>query len=229
MGDPKKNNDEGEMPDDVADLKAMVAALMAKVEEQGAKLAALSAEGDADEPAPPAEPPVEAAPMDGEMPKPDSKGKPVKSTDALEARLLMLEDENKKLAAKVAEDAKSLGPKVDARVNLISRASKVLGNDVSLDGKSDTEIKRLVIAKVAPTVDKALAGKSTDAVDTAFDMALEQHARSMDSSAELLAVTTGARPVRTTDGVDLNAAAKAAMDSLKNSYNKPSRQAALEN
>jgi hypothetical protein len=216
---------EMEVPEEIA---ALIESLKAKVEEQGAKLAELAAGGDAE--GEPAAPPAEAPMVDAD-PAPAADGKkPKPSTDSLEARLLMLEERNRRLEAEAKEARDGLGPKVDARVNLLGKARGVLGDKVSLDGKSDTEIKRLVIAAVAPSVNKALDGKSADAVETAYEMALEQHARSRDSSAELLAVATGFRPVRATDNVDLNAAAKRAMDSLATSYNKPSRGgAAMEN
>lgn len=206
---------EVEVPDEVA---KMIADLQAKVMEQGAELAKLQGEGDAD---PVVEEPAAAAPMDGDMPKPDSK-KPVpaarKSTDALEARMLMLEEENRKLQADAKAANDSLGPKVDARVALISKAKTVLGDKVSLDGKSDTEIKQLVIAEVAPDTAKALIGKSTDAVETAYAMSLNMHARSKDSSAALLAATGHANiggAFHQAGQTDLNAIYAESMDALR--------------
>lgn len=220
---------EVEVPDEVA---KMIADLQAKVMEQGAELAKLQGEGDAD---PVAEDPPPVAPMDGDMPKPDSKkpvAAPAKSTDALEARMAMLEERNRKLEAEAKAANDSLGPKVDARVALISKARTVLGDKAQCDGKSDTEIKLAVIAAVAPVTAKSLDGKSADAVEVAYAMALDQHARSNDSAAQLLALTSGARHVPAHNNgqtVDLNLVAKQATDSLRNAHKTNRPHAGQEN
>jgi hypothetical protein len=194
---------EVEVPEEVA---AMVAELKAKVEEQGAKLAELSAAGDAEAPV---VPPVEEPP-----PVADSKAK--QSTDALEVRLAQLEDVNRKLAAENARNADSIGPRVDARVRLTADARKVLGDKISLDGKTDREIKVAVVKEVTPTAAKLLTADAADStVDVAFAGAMEFHARTADSGAALAALTRGAPVPMNRDGADLNIIYAQSMDSLR--------------
>ena len=61
---------------------------------------------------------------------------------------------------------------VNARVSLVSKASKVLGDEFKADGLSETEIKLAVLAKTSPEF-KA-EGKSEDYITARFDMAVEK-------------------------------------------------------
>lgn len=203
---------EVEVPDEVA---AMVAELKAKVEEQGAKLAELSAAGDAEEIAPPEEPMPPVA--DGK-----AKAKPTQSTDALAIRLAQLEERNAALEAAAKTNADGIGPKVDARVKLIANATKVLGGKVSLDGLPDREIKIAVVKEVTPSAAKLLTADAADStVDVAFAGALEFFARSADSGAALAALTRGAPVPMNRDGADLNAIYQQSMDALRMKTHSP--------
>jgi hypothetical protein len=207
---------EHEVPDEVA---AMVAELKAKVEEQGAKLAELAAGGDAEEPVPP---PVaaEEAPMADSKAKPKAQPEDRFSNDALAVRLAMLEEQNRKLTADAAA-GRDIGQRVSARVRLVADAAKVLGPKVALDEKSDRDIKIAVVAEVTPVAAKLLTEDSTDkTIDVAYSQALEFHARSQDSSAQLSALTRGAPQHQRGEAVDLNAIAQQSMDSLRTNVNR---------
>jgi hypothetical protein len=196
---------EMEVPDEVA---AMVAELKAKVEEQGAKLAELAAGGDAEEPV---VPPVAEPPMA------DAKDK--FSNDALAIRLAMLEEQNRKLTADAAS-SKDIGQRVSARVRLVADAARVLGAK-PMDDKSDREIKIAVVSEVTPAAAKMLTADAADStVDVAYSQALEFHARSQDSGAQLAALTRGAPQHHRGEPVDLNALAQASMDSLRTNVNR---------
>lgn len=210
---------EVEVPDEVA---AEFERLKAKVEEQGAKLAELSAAGDADEPVPATPAPVEdPMPMDAKCGPMDSAKVKVHSTDALAVRLAQLEEQNRKLAADAAK-AKDIGARVRASVKLIGDAGKVLGPKVSLDSMSDREIKIAVVSAVTPVAAKMLTADSSDAtVDFAYAGALEFHARNADSGAALEALTRGAPVPMNRDATDLNAIYQQCMDALRMKTNQP--------
>jgi hypothetical protein len=214
---------EMEVPDEVA---AMIADLQTKVMEQGAELAKLQGEGDAEAPAEaPAKVAPAAAPMDAEVEVPastDSKAPraaaaSVQSNDATEARLAFLEAKNAELIAEQKQSRDGFGLAVSARVALIDTARKVIGPTASIDGLADIDIKRAVITAVSPTIGKSLDGKSVDYIEASYTMALEQHAKSKDSSGQLLSLTGraalgGARPV-----LDLNKIANDAKTNLRTS------------
>lgn len=107
--------------------------------------------------------------------------------------------ENKKLgdALKAARDPKALSAAINARVDLISKARPVLGEEAKLDGLSDRDVKAAVVAKLCPGA--KLDGKSEDYVAARFDAAMES--ASGDALAAARAATeTGAveeeRPVK---------------------------------
>jgi hypothetical protein len=212
---------EMEVPDEVA---AMIADLQAKVMEQGAELAKLQGEGDAETPAEaPAKVAPAAAPMDAEVEVPaatDSKAPraaAVQSNDATEARLAFLEAKNQELLDEQRKSRDGFGLAVSARVALIDTARKVIGPTAAIDGLPDIDIKRAVIAAVSPTIGKSLDGKSVDYIEASYTMALEQHAKSKDSSGQLLSLTGraalgGARPA-----LDLNQIANDAKTNLRTS------------
>jgi hypothetical protein len=194
---------EMEVPDEVA---AMIAELKAKVEEQGAKLAELSAAGDAEPPPPPVEQP---------QPAMDSAKKPAPTSDAAEVERAMLRERNAQLEAKLASlTGDGLDIRVSARSALMSQARSVLGEKAALDGKSNREIKVAVVSAIAPETAKTLDGKSEDAVDTAYTMAIGMHSRANDSSADLLALARG-HFVPQSKPVDLNTLFSDNLNSLR--------------
>lgn len=74
-------------------------------------------------------------------------------------------------AAKAARDPKALDALVSARVDLVTKARAVLGDDFKADGMSDREIKVMVVEKASAGF-KA-DGKSDDYVNARFDAAME--------------------------------------------------------
>jgi hypothetical protein len=69
-----------------------------------------------------------------------------------------------------AEDPKKLSARIAARVELETKARKVLGAEAKFDGKDDLAVKREVLAKVQPAL--KLDGQSNDYVAAAFDVAI---------------------------------------------------------
>ncbi len=213
---------EMEVPDEVA---AMIAELQAKVMEQGAELAKLQGEGDAEAPAEaPAKVAPAAAPMDAECEVPgaaDSKRSkvpaPVQSNDATEARLAFLEAKNAELIAEQKQSRDGFGLAVSARVALIDTARKVIGPTAAIDGLPDIDIKRAVITAVSPTIGKSLDGKSVDYIEASYTMALEQHAKSKDSSGQLLHLAGRAALGSGGPTLDLNQIANDAKTNLRTS------------
>lgn len=96
-----------------------------------------------------------------------------KKTNAkLEAKADGLEDENKTLKEEKESkmDANEIDAMVEERTSICEAASKVV-KEFKKDGKSNLEIKKEVIAAVAPTVN--LDEKSEDYIDARFDGIVE--------------------------------------------------------
>jgi hypothetical protein len=77
-----------------------------------------------------------------------------------------------------ADDKEAFNKAVKSRVELEGNGRKVLGDEVTLDGLSDREIKEKVIVKARP--EAVLDGKSDGYVDARYEIALE------DSSDEVV-------------------------------------------
>lgn len=82
-----------------------------------------------------------------------------------------LDTEIEKLKKESAPDA--ITKKINERVALVAKATKVLGSKYNADGKSDDEIKRAVILKVVPAA--KLDGQSADYVSARFDHVIESY------------------------------------------------------
>lgn len=134
------------------------------------------------EPQEPPEPPE--SPMgdeDPEAPEPAAQAAP-KGDAAMRAKIDMLEAENKRLKD-------DFGVNVSARTSLVTNAAEILGS-TNIDSMSDAAIKKAVIVAVTPDMAKKLKGNvSADYVDAAYEMALKSHAKTTDSSGELLGLT----------------------------------------
>lgn len=124
-----------------------------------------------------------------------------KKLDAVQAKLDAAEE---KLAeAEKRGDDDAINTRVRARVDLESKAREVLKGDDDAIGKlsemKDGEIKRAVIAKVAP--DAKLDGKSDAYIDARFDVAIEAESARKDAMADQ---RRGSTPSRTAskDGAD---------------------------
>lgn len=92
-----------------------------------------------------------------------------KALDTLQARFDAQATELEKAKADLAAalDPKRLDAAVDARVQLVVDAVKVLGSNVKLDGKTDREIMADVVKVTHPTI--KLDGKSDEYVRALFD------------------------------------------------------------
>jgi hypothetical protein len=165
--------EEIDLPDNVVEHLKM---LEAKVEEQGAELSKLSAEGDE------LEPELEPAKVEIEIEAPEElELEPMSaSKDALQAQVDAL-----RAQVKALQDGESA--KINARVNLVTTAKKILGDSKKFDGHSDMAIMKAVVAKVLPSMGlKVKDSKSLDYVRAAYDAALTQDSTHIDSSKDLL-------------------------------------------
>jgi uncharacterized protein len=97
--------------------------------------------------------------------------------DAAEGALAAEKAEHAKTKDSLAKasDQARIDGLVNARVELLVAATKVLGGDAKFDGKSDREIMAEVVAVAYP--ETKLDGKSDDYVRALFDRALEQDVR----------------------------------------------------
>lgn len=97
--------------------------------------------------------------------------------DALKAEL-----DNEKKAHTDAKDPKAFETAVNARVSLVSKATKLVGDELKADSMSDREIKEAVVAKYYP--ETKLDGKSDDYVNAFFDCASESFKDNTESMKE---------------------------------------------
>jgi len=80
-----------------------------------------------------------------------------------------------------AEDPKRIQEAVTARVELLSKASKVLGNTNDLSALNDRQVKEAVILNASP--DTKFDSLSDDYVNGRFDMVVESHKATTESLA----------------------------------------------
>lgn len=195
---------EFEVPDEVA---AAFEAMKNKVEEQGAKLSELSAEGDAkDEDMEESEDASDNKDMekDADEEKMESKDS-AKLLAKMQAKIDVLEGQ-------LAQSS----TKIDARVNLVANAREILGADTKTDGVGDLALKKAVVASVMPALKpKVDASKSADYVDAMYEAALEQHRSRIDHTEELMALTHQAAQRGDAGDVDLDALVKNYQDGLR--------------
>jgi hypothetical protein len=90
-----------------------------------------------------------------------------------------LELEKEKAARAAAEDPQAVESKVQTRLKLVEKCRRILGDEVSLDGKSDEEIKLMAIKKFYPDVD--ISGKDQSYIDGMFEAILSQQEQRNDS------------------------------------------------
>jgi hypothetical protein len=168
-----------EIPDAVA---KMLADLQAKVEEQGAELAKLQGEGDED--------PVieeEELPMDEEAPVEEEPAAKVAGKDS--KAIAKLQATVDALTAQRKADAREYASKIDARVNLVTKAREILGSGVKVDGHSDSAIQRAVVTKVMPNMaSRVKSSKDAAYIAGLYEAALEVHAEKADSSGDLMSL-----------------------------------------
>lgn len=187
---------EFELPDEVSDL---ISQLKAKVEEQGAELAKLSSP-EADEVEDMEEEKVEV-----EMK--DSKEALLAKVDALQAQLNQVKSDQ--------------AAKIDARVNLVAAAKRILGDSAKTDGVSDLDLMRAVVAQALPAMaPKVKDSKSPEYIGAAYDAALEAARGQVDSSKELLGLAFHAH-ADAQQPVDLDGLYASYMDGLKTRVEQP--------
>jgi hypothetical protein len=97
--------------------------------------------------------------------------------DAAKQTIAKLEDEAKKVDAKIAE-----------RVALVDSARSILGADFSFAGKSDRDVRIAALAKVDPAA--KFDGKPDGYIEARFDLAVESVGKERKSLAEVNEVTT---------------------------------------
>ncbi len=90
-----------------------------------------------------------------------------------------LELDKEKAARAAAEDPQAVESKVQARLKLVQKCQRILGDELSLDGKSDEELKLMAIKKFYPDVD--LSGKDQSYIDGMFEAILSQQEMRNDS------------------------------------------------
>ena len=104
--------------------------------------------------------------------KSDELAKVTANLDEVSAKLDALEEKAKadQLANTVAKDEAEFREAVRSRVVLEKTASKILGDDVSLDALTEREIKEKVIASASEV---SLDGKSDEYVSVRYDLVVE--------------------------------------------------------
>lgn len=136
------------------------------------------------------EKPAEDAEMEGEEMEesldqeeaPEKEAAP--SMDALMAKIDML-------TARVKSN-KFDSTYVDARVNLVTSAQKVLGPACKTDGVPDITLMRQVVKAVQPSMAGKVDKAGPEYVRASYDMAIEGHRKSQDSNRELFSAIANA-------------------------------------
>lgn len=109
--------------------------------------------------------------------------------DAMQAEIDILKAANAKLEAKVDESKSTQNQRIDARVALVTTCRKLLGDEFKTDGVTDLDLRKAVIVHALPDMKDKLDGKSADYLECAYEMALKEESKRVDSSTELLEVT----------------------------------------
>jgi hypothetical protein len=129
----------------------------------------------------------------------------VKRADAADGKVEVLTSDLAKANEKIAtlSDPKRLDSLVSARVDLITKASKSLGQDFKYDDKSDLEVMVAVLTKADPTF-KA-DGKSVDYIRGMFDTRVGKEQPRTDSKSLHAALTVASTVPSGTEGEPLDA------------------------
>jgi hypothetical protein len=93
------------------------------------------------------------------------------------------------LEAELAKQRADESARIDARVELVATAKSKLGPSWSATGKTDTAIRREVIAELWPSLAARTKDGSDEYVRACFDAAIDQASKHVDSSRDLLEVT----------------------------------------
>ena len=119
--------------------------------------------------------------VDAFAPKQEEMNQMAQAKDALQAKCDSLEE---KLKAKMdSADPKKVDELVKKRLHVMTVATKVLPKETKLDGKSDLEIMKEVVAAKAPKAN--LEGKSETYIQVRFDSIAEDVEANAEAEAEL--------------------------------------------
>lgn len=100
--------------------------------------------------------------------------KAIKDAEALKAKLDSVNEalEKEKKARADAEDPKKMRAAIASRLMLEQKADSILDGKVKLEALTDIEVKKLVLAKVAPSL--KVDGKSDTYIEARFDAEMER-------------------------------------------------------
>ena len=90
-----------------------------------------------------------------------------------------LELEKEKVQRVALEDPQAIETKVQARLKLVGQCRSILGEDLSMAGKTDEELKLLTVKKFHPDID--LCGKDQSYIDGMFEALLATSSERDDS------------------------------------------------
>jgi len=207
--------EEFDVPDEVA---AALAEMTEKMEAQAAELEKLTA-------------PAAEEPM-SDMEGGDGEGgesvkveveENMKNDEALNAKFDAMQAKIDGLQSQLKQSETTSGARIDARVRLVADCQRILGGDVKTDGVDALELKKAVITKVDAEWGKKLDGKSADYIQAAYEHAIENEAKHVDSSKELLTVTAPEQ-LQNPESKKLDDAHAAMMGRFKNSYRAPAKR-----
>jgi uncharacterized protein len=119
---------------------------------------------------------------DGDKDKSESPSANASASDASSQKLDSLARElaRERKLRQDAQNPKMIEARVSQRLKLMNQCQSVLGSDVRLDGKTDRELKELVIKSVLP--DANLSSKASAHLDGMFEGVIGHHSRRQDSS-----------------------------------------------
>lgn len=138
----------------------------------------------------------------------------VKEFEKLSAKCDELGDQLKE--QKDSEDESKFTAAVKARVALEGQASKVLGEEVALDGLTDTEIKKQVIGKLRPSAD--LKDKSDEYLTARYEVCIEDAAESKEDNKDEKTIGGDIKNKDAADGDIVAIARQKAWDASKELY-----------
>lgn len=139
----------------------------------------------------------------------------VHSIDDLEQENATLRGRIDALEAAAKADREDAAARIDARVELVATARRIIGDTYSATGRSDAQVMADVVVHVDPSAKDAVDAHKADAgyVRGRYDVAIKQAAARSDSGKQLLkaAESVAAKPA----AADPATAAKAAADAQR--------------
>lgn len=142
-------------------------------------------------------------------------GKPRGDADDLEQENAKLRGRIDALEAAAKADREDAAARIDARVELVATARRIIGDTYSATGRSDAQVMADVVVHVDPSAKDAVEAHKADAgyIRGRYDVAITQAAARSDSGKQLLkaAESVAAKPA----AADPATAAKAAADAQR--------------